>query len=179
MDKLSFPYLKGRYWMNKGMYVGSFDPVTKGHINILKRASALFDEVTVVVSASTSKKYWFSAEERAGFIEEALNGEGITNIRILTHDGLTVKLAEELEINVLIRGIRSVKDMEFEVDVATLNRIQNQSIETVFLIADEKYRSISSTMVKEIAYYKGKITELVPTGVEEAMKKHVMKRWPE
>ncbi|MCC5888921.1 MAG: pantetheine-phosphate adenylyltransferase [Alkalibacterium sp.] len=165
--------------MYKGMYVGSFDPVTKGHINILKRASLLFDEVIVVVSASTSKQYWFSAEERAGFIEETLADENITNIRILTHDGLTVKLAEKLGITVLIRGIRSVKDMEFEVDVATLNKIQNQSIETVFLIADEKYRSISSSMVKEIAYYQGKIDELVPAAVEKAMIEHVKKRWPE
>lgn len=165
--------------MNKGMYVGSFDPVTKGHVNILKRASLLFDEVTVVVSASTSKQYWFSVEERASFIEAALTDEKITNINILTHDGLTVKLAEKLGINVLIRGIRSVKDMEFEVDVATLNKVQNQSIETVFLIADEKYRSISSSMVKEIAFYHGEISELVPEVVEKAMKDHVAKRWPE
>lgn len=165
--------------MNKGMYVGSFDPVTKGHINILKRASLLFDEVTVVVSASTSKQYWFSAEERASFIEATLADEKITNINILTHDGLTVKLAEKLGINVLIRGIRSVKDMEFEVDVATLNKVQNQSIETVFLIADEKYRSISSSMVKEIAFYHGEIGELVPEAVEKAMKDYVSKRWPE
>lgn len=164
--------------MDKGMYVGSFDPVTKGHINILKRASLLFDEVTVVVSASTSKKYWFSAEDRAGFIKEAMEDENVTNVKVLSHDGLTVKLAEELNINVLIRGIRSVKDMEFEVDVATLNKVQNQSIETVFLIADEKYRSISSSMVKEIAYYQGKIEEMVPPAVEKAMKEYVNRRWP-
>lgn len=165
--------------MNKAMYVGSFDPVTKGHINILKRASRLFDELIVVVSASTSKKYWFSADERAGFIKEALSDNQVTNIKIITHDGLTVKLAEKMGITVLIRGIRSVKDMEFEVDVATLNKVQNDSIETVFLVADEKYRSISSSMVKEIAYYQGKITELVPPGVEVAMKERVLKRWPE
>lgn len=164
--------------MNKAMYVGSFDPVTKGHVNILKRAAHMFDEVTVVISASTSKKYWFSAEDRASFIKDTMENENVMNIKVLTHDGLTVKLAENLGINILIRGIRSVKDMEFEVDVATLNKVQNQSIETVFLIADEKYRSISSSMVKEIAYYKGNIEEMVPPVVEKAMKKYVSRRWP-
>jgi pantetheine-phosphate adenylyltransferase len=162
--------------VKKAMYVGSFDPVTSGHINILKRASRLFDEVVVVVSASTAKKYWFSVDQRVDMIRTALEDNGISQVSVIAHDGLTVSLAEEMGISILIRGIRSIKDMEYEVDIATLNKIQNNEIETVFLISDEQYRSISSTMVKEIAYYSGKIDALVPSNVAEALIEAVNKR---
>ena len=162
--------------MKKAMYVGSFDPVTSGHINILERASRLFDEVVVVVSASTAKKYWFSVDQRVDMIRTALEDNGVRQVSVMAHDGLTVSLAEELDISILIRGIRSIKDMEYEVDIATLNKIQNNNIETVFLISDEQYRSISSTMVKEIAYYNGKIDSLVPSNVAGALVDAVIKR---
>ncbi|MCD8505918.1 MAG: pantetheine-phosphate adenylyltransferase [Alkalibacterium thalassium] len=162
--------------MKKAMYVGSFDPVTSGHINILERASRLFDEVVVVVSASTAKKYWFSVDQRVDMIRTALEDNGVRQVSVMAHDGLTVSLAEELDISILIRGIRSIKDMEYEVDIATLNKIQNNNIETVFLISDEQYRSISSTMVKEIAYYNGKIDSLVPSNVAGALIDAVIKR---
>lgn len=158
------------------MYVGSYDPVTTGHMNILERAAKLFDEVIVVVSASTAKNYWFSVDERVEMIEEAVNKKNISNISIMAHDGLTVKLAKKLDVQVLIRGIRSIKDMEYEIDIASLNKIQNPEIETVFLISDENYRSISSTMVKEIAFYNGEIDALVPDNVAAALKKVVKKR---
>ena len=162
--------------MKKAMYVGSFDPVTSGHINILERASRLFDEVVVVVSASTAKKYWFSVDQRVDMIRTALEDNGVRQVSVMAHDGLSVSLAEELDISILIRGIRSIKDMEYEVDIATLNKIQNNNIETVFLISDEQYRSISSTMVKEIAYYNGKIDSLVPSNVAGALIDAVIKR---
>lgn len=158
------------------MYVGSYDPVTTGHMNIFERAAKLFDEVIVVVSASTAKNYWFSVDERVEMIEEAVNKKNISNISIMAHDGLTVKLAKKLDVQVLIRGIRSIKDMEYEIDIASLNKIQNPEIETVFLISDENYRSISSTMVKEIAFYNGEIDALVPDNVAAALKKVVKKR---
>lgn len=162
--------------MKKAMYVGSFDPVTSGHINILERASRLFDEVVVVVSTNTAKKYWFSVDQRVDMIRTALEDNGVRQVSVMAHDGLTVSLAEELDISILIRGIRSIKDMEYEVDIATLNKIQNNNIETVFLISDEQYRSISSTMVKEIAYYNGKIDSLVPSNVAGALVDAVIKR---
>jgi len=162
--------------VKKAMYVGSFDPVTSGHINILVRASRLFDEVVVVVSANTAKKYWFSVDQRVDMIRTALEDNGVRQVSVMAHDGLTVSLAEELDISILIRGIRSIKDMEYEVDIATLNKIQNNNIETVFLISDEQYRSISSTMVKEIAYYNGKIDSLVPSNVAGALIDAVIKR---
>jgi len=162
--------------VKKAMYVGSFDPVTSGHINILVRASRLFDEVVVVVSANTAKKYWFSVDQRVDMIRTALEDNGVRQVSVMAHDGLTVSLAEELDISILIRGIRSIKDMEYEVDIATLNKIQNNNIETVFLISDEQYRLISSTMVKEIAYYNGKIDSLVPSNVAGALIDAVIKR---
>lgn len=158
------------------MYVGSYDPVTNGHINILERASKLFDEVIVVVSASTAKDYWFTVDERVDMIEKALTNNHVSNISVIAHDGLTVKLAEDLGVQVLIRGIRSIKDMEYEVDIATLNKVQNREIETVFLISDENYRSISSTMVKEIAFYEGEISALVPENVASALRQVVKNR---
>ena len=89
--------------MKKAMYVGSFDPVTSGHINILVRASRLFDEVVVVVSANTAKKYWFSVDQRVDMIRTALEDNGVRQVSVMAHDGLTVSLAEELDISILIR----------------------------------------------------------------------------
>lgn len=162
--------------MNKAMYVGSFDPATAGHLNILQRASRLYDEVIVVVSASTAKAYWFSVEERVELIRKALQDADIKGISVMAHDGLTVRLAEELEVSVMIRGIRSIKDMEYEIDIATLNKLQNERIETVFLISDENHRAISSTMVKEIAHYGGDISRLVPANIAEALTDRVQQR---
>ncbi|GAA0366232.1 pantetheine-phosphate adenylyltransferase [Alkalibacterium iburiense] len=155
--------------MTKALYVGSFDPITNGHIDIIKRASQLFGEVIVVASASTAKKYVFTLEERLKLIETSLEQLNITNTQVMSYDGLTINLAEELKADVLIRGIRSVKDMEYESDIAQLNKLQNDTIETVLLFSDVKYQSISSTMVKEIAFYKGDLSALVPETVEKAL----------
>lgn len=155
--------------MTKALYVGSFDPITNGHVDIIKRASLLFEEIIVVVSASTAKKYVFTLEERLELIETALERSDISNCRVISYDGLTVGLAEKLGVTVLVRGIRSVKDMEYESDIAHLNNMQNSSIETVLLFSDVKYQSLSSTMVKEIAFYKGKLSSLVPENVEKAL----------
>lgn len=155
--------------MTKALYVGSFDPITNGHIDIIKKASLLFDEMIVVVGANTAKKYMFTLEERLALVETALSDSDIKNCQVISYDGLTIGLAEKLEADVLVRGIRSVKDMEFEMDIAYLNKTQNNTIETIFLIPEANYRAISSTMVKEIAFYKGELGALVPKNVEEAL----------
>lgn len=161
--------MNGVEQMTRAMYVGSFDPLTNGHLNIIERAAHMFDELIVVISASTSKKYLFTLDERLDMVEQAVKHAGIQSIRIMSYDGLTAKLAKEQEASVLVRGIRSVKDMEYEVDIATLNKMQHDTLETVFLISDERYRSISSTMVKEIAFYQGELSQLVPEHVKEAL----------
>lgn len=155
--------------MKKALYVGSFDPLTYGHLNILERASKLVDELIVVVSASTAKKYVFQTDERVQMIEDVLSEQNVKNCKVIAHDGLTVALARELDANVLIRGIRSVKDFEYERDIADLNAVLDQSIETVCLMSDAAFQSISSTMVKEIAHYNGDINKLVPDSVGEKL----------
>ncbi|MDZ7834136.1 MAG: hypothetical protein U5K84_01060 [Alkalibacterium sp.] len=104
-------------------------------------------------------------------VETSLKEIDVKNCRVFAYDGLTAKFAEDNDINVLIRGIRSVKDFEYERDIAELNAMQSEAIETVFLIADSKYQSVSSTMVKEIAYYGGELQELVPAHVDDRVKK--------
>lgn len=161
--------------MRKALYVGSFDPLTYGHLNILERAAQLVDELIVVVSASTAKKYVFSTEERVQIIETVIEENNLKNCRVIAHDGLTVKLAKENNVTILIRGIRSVKDFEYERDIADLNAVLDKSIETVCLISDKKYQSISSTMVKEIAHYGGNVSGLVPDFVGEKLKAALLK----
>jgi len=157
--------------MKRALYAGSFDPLTYGHLDILNRAADLVDELIVIVSASTAKNYLFTTEERLEMVETSLKEIMVENCQVVAYDGLTVKFAKENDIDVLIRGIRSVKDFEYERDIAELNALQNKAIETVFMIADSKYQSISSTMVKEIAYYGGELQDLVPACVGDKVKK--------
>lgn len=161
--------------MKRALYVGSFDPLTYGHLNILERAARLVDELIIVVSASTAKQYLFTTEERVQMIEAVIEEKDLTNCQVIAYDGLTVNLAHEKNVNILIRGIRSVKDFEYERDISDLNAMQDKSIETVCLISDSKYRSISSTMVKEIAHYGGNIYGLVPQLVGEELKNALLK----
>jgi len=161
--------------MKRALYVGSFDPLTFGHLNIMERAAGLVDELIVVVSASTAKNYLFSEKERLSMVKDSLKERQIANCQVIAHDGLTVKLAKEKNARLLIRGIRSIKDFEYERDIADLNSMQDESIETLCLFSDAKYQSVSSTMVKEIAYYGGDINHLVPRSVNENLKRAIAK----
>lgn len=149
--------------------------MTYGHLNIMERAAKLVDELIVVVSASTAKKYLFSENERLSMVQDSLRDRKIENCRVIAHDGLTVKLAREKDARLLIRGVRSIKDFEYERDIADLNSLQDESIETLCLFSDAKYQSVSSTMVKEIAYYGGDIEHLVPHNVRQKLKTVMMK----
>ncbi|GEK91513.1 pantetheine-phosphate adenylyltransferase [Alkalibacterium kapii] len=157
--------------MRKALYAGSFDPLTYGHLDVIKRAARLVDELIIVVSASTAKKYLFSAQERREMVKESLNVNNVMNCRVIVYDGLTVEVAEENDADILIRAIRSVKDFEYERDIANLNKTQNKNIETLCLFSDPKYQHISSTMVKEIAFYKGDLKSLVPQNVAAEIKR--------
>lgn len=152
------------------LYAGSFDPVSKGHINLIQRAAGLFDHVVVAVATNTSKKSLFTAEEKVQLIQENLTH--LSNVTVVPHTGgLTIDLARELNATILLRGIRNVKDFEYEADIAAMNKTQNKEIETVFLTADEKYRFVSSSLIKEVAMFGGDIAGLVPENVNRAMKK--------
>lgn len=152
------------------LYPGSFDPVSNGHIDMIRKAATLFNHVVVAVATNASKKALFTADEKVALIQE--NIKDLTNVTVVTHTGgLTVDLAAELNANILLRGLRSVKDFEYEMDVAAMNKTQNKEIETIFLMANEKYRFVSSSLIKEVAMFGGDISGLVPENVNKAIKR--------
>lgn len=156
--------------MTKAVYGGSFDPFTNGHLNIVERASKLFDTVMIAVSENPNKSYLFSHDERICLIKEAVIG--IPNVDVIKHEeGLLVSFAKEKEAQVLIRGIRNGLDIDLEEMMAEMNHHQEPAMETLFLMAKATNRFISSTLVKEVAELGGDVRELVPEGVFGALKK--------
>ncbi|MFD1031083.1 pantetheine-phosphate adenylyltransferase [Metaplanococcus flavidus] len=155
--------------MNKIAVVpGSFDPITMGHLDIIKRASKIFDEVKVVVMNNSSKNPLFNVEERIGLIAEVTSE--IPNVTVDSFGGLLIDYAVEVEANAIIRGLRAVSDFEYEMQITSMNRFLNEDIETLFMVSNNQYSFLSSSIVKEVAKYNGKITGLVPEPVEIALK---------
>jgi pantetheine-phosphate adenylyltransferase len=152
---------------------GSYDPVTNGHIDIISRASSMFDEVIVaVVNASVRKsKSLFSAEERCGFIEEATGHLG--NVTVEPFDKLIVDYAREKGAMAIVKGLRAISDFEYELEMNQLNRQIASDIESVYLMASPQYSFLSSSGVKEIAVFGGDVSELVPDGVARRLKEAV------
>lgn len=160
--------------MKVAVYPGSFDPLTKGHIDIIERSLKLFDKVYVVVAENYEKKYLFSEEERVKLATEALlNYPGAI---VVKGHGLLVNQAEELGSKVIIRGLRVVTDYEYEVQVAEVYRFLDPRIEMVYLLARKEFSFVSSTRIKEIYSLGGDISSLVPANVEKAMEKKYPKR---
>ncbi|MCI0130152.1 pantetheine-phosphate adenylyltransferase [Vagococcus sp. CY53-2] len=151
------------------LFPGSFDPVTNGHLNTIKKASRLFDELVVGVFTNTTKKTLFTPIERQKFIAEEVKELENVSVRLCDND-LTIRIAEELGADYLVRGIRNQLDYEYEKSIAVLNKHLSSHIETIFLISDEEYNHISSSMVKEIAKFQGNITDFVPEKVNDALK---------
>ncbi|SEQ71629.1 Phosphopantetheine adenylyltransferase [Granulicatella balaenopterae] len=151
------------------LYAGSFDPITNGHIDIIERTATLFDEVIIAISYNTTKNNLFNQQERMQLAKDCL--AHLDNVCVIEHTGgLTVDLAEQLGATVLVRGIRNTVDFEYESNIATLNKTQNDKIETIIFLANEQYRFVSSSMIKEIAQFGGVITQFVPELVEQAIK---------
>lgn len=148
---------------------GSFDPVTLGHLDIITRAAKVFDELYVVVLNNSSKKPLFSVEERIGLIEKVT--KGIANVKVDSFQGLLVDYAESVNADAIIRGLRAVSDFEYEMQITSMNRVLSDKIETFFIMTNNQYSFLSSSIVKEVAKYDGKISELVPPEVEEALLK--------
>lgn len=146
--------------MRSAIYPGSFDPITVGHLDIIRRISRLYDEVTVLISYSQQKTYLFSAAERKQLIEECL--KSIKNVKVEVHQGLTVDFMRSKNIPVIIRGLRAVVDFEYEMAMANMNRKLAPDIETVLMFASPEHYYISSRAIKEIAQFGGKLEELVP-----------------
>ena len=146
--------------MKRAVYPGSFDPITFGHLDIIERSAKMVDELVIGVLCNSAKKSLFSLEERVNMIREMT--KDIPNVRVESFDGLLVDYMSQIGANTIIRGLRAVTDFEYELQLAQINHVQNEEIETVFLITNLKYSYLSSTIVKEIASYGGDISKFVP-----------------
>ena len=152
------------------MYPGSFDPMTKGHMDIVKKALTIFDEVVIAVLENSAKTMLFTPDERKKMIEEIyINDERVMCISLGSK--LTINLAEEISAQGIIRGLRAMSDFEYEFQIANINRSQNEKIESIFFTATDKFTYVSSSMVKEIALYKGKVGEFVDPVVQKELEK--------
>ena len=150
------------------MYPGTFDPITLGHEDLVKRAVRVFDKVVVAIAADPgSKEPMFSIDERVELARTALAGND--NVEVRRYGGLTVDFARENDLSVIVRGLRAVADFEYEFQLATMNRHLTEEVETVFLTPTDRFTFISSTLVREIATLGGDITEFVSPSVKNAL----------
>ena len=148
--------------MRKAIFPGSFDPITLGHEDIIRRGVTLFDEIVIAIGINAEKKYMFSLEERKRFIEETFKDE--PKISVITYEGLTIDLCKKIGANFILRGLRNPADFEFEKAIAHTNRRLSQ-IETVFLLTASKTSYISSSIVRDVIRNGGDYTVLVPDSV--------------
>lgn len=146
---------------------GSFDPITFGHLDIIKRGAKVFDEVYVVVLNNSSKHPLFSVEERMELIKKVT--KDIPSVKVDQFSGLLVDYAKSVNAHAIIRGLRAVSDFEYEMQITSMNRVLDEDIETFFIMTNNQYSFLSSSIVKEVAQYNGKISELVPPIVESAL----------
>lgn len=146
--------------MKKAIYPGSFDPVTFGHLDIIKRSSRLFDEIVVAVLNNSQKNSLFSADERVTMIRDLV--KEYPNVSVASFEGLTVDFAKEIGANIIVRGLRAVTDFEYELQIAQVNHVEYSELETIFLTTSLNYSYLSSSVVREFASHGGDITKFVP-----------------
>jgi len=155
--------------MKVAIYPGSFDPVTNGHLDIIKRAAAIFDEVVVAIFVNSAKKSAFTVEERVLMLKTVT--KDIPNVKVISSDKLLVNYMEENNIKVIVKGLRMISDFEFEFQMALTNREQSPDIETLFMMTASEYSHVSSSIVRELAAYGGNLEKLVPAGVIDTVLK--------
>lgn len=148
---------------------GSFDPITNGHLDIIERGSRIFDEIVVTIFNNQSKSPLFTIQERIKLIEEAT--KYIPNVSVDSNDGLLIDYAKEKNVNVILRGLRAVSDFEYEMQITSMNRKLDHEIETLFMMTNNQYSFLSSSIVKEVAKYNACVSDLVPPVVEKALQK--------
>lgn len=146
---------------------GSFDPITLGHLDIIKRGAKVFDKVYIVVLNNSSKNPLFTVEERMELIREAT--KDIPNVEVDSFQGLLVDYARQRQANVILRGLRAVSDFEYEMQITAINRKLEETIETFFMMTNNQYSFLSSSIVKEVAKYGGNVADLVPLPVVHAL----------
>lgn len=149
------------------IYPGSFDPVTLGHLGVIKRAAAMFEHVVVAVAINSSKKGLFLPKERVELLDQVLRGQ--SGIEVDGFSGLLVDYVQKRNANVVIRGLRAVADFEYEFQLALMNRRLAPTVDTVFLMTDERYFYVSSSLVREVAQLGGDVKDFVPDVVRQAL----------
>ncbi len=155
--------------MKIAIYPGSFDLVTNGHVDVIQRATKLFDKVIVAVIRNPDKKSQFSLGQRVEMLKKSLTQ--YNNVEVESFDGLLVTYAREKKANIIVRGLRAVSDFDYEFQMALTNRKMAPEIETLFFMTDYKYSYLSSSFVKQIAHLGGDVSELVPRSVAEKLKR--------
>ncbi len=161
--------------MKIAIYPGSFDPVTKGHLDVLKRAAGIFDKVIIAVLKNSSKRSFLPIEDRLHLIKLSCEYDKLDNVEVDSFQGLTIDYARLNGAKVLIRGLRAVSDFEYEMQLSQTNNALDQDINTVFLITKPKYNFISSSTVKEVATMGGDVSKFVPPPVAEYLKNKIGK----
>jgi pantetheine-phosphate adenylyltransferase len=156
--------------MKKVIYPGTFDPVTYGHIDIVKRAVDLFDKVVITVAINPTKQPLFTTEERVSMLKESLK-EFESKVDIDSFDGLLVEHAKQVGAQAIIRGLRQISDFEFEFQMALMNRKLSGDITTIFLMPHERYTYLNSTVIRNLASLHADVSSFVPPNVQEALKK--------
>ena len=146
------------------VFPGSFDPVTKGHEEIVRRAAHMFDEIIVAIGINTSKAALFSAEQRMKWVRAAF--DDIPNVRVEMYEGLTIDFCRKHQANYILRGVRNVADFEYERAIASMNKSLFHDVETVVLFSDPQWISVSSTIIREIIKNKGDVSQFLPSGVD-------------
>ncbi len=153
------------------IYPGSFDPVTFGHLDIIDRASKIFDHLVVSVFVHSAKKHMFDVPERVAMLKTALKGK--KNVSVDCFEGLLVDYARKMRTSVIVRGLRAISDLEYEFQIAAVNRTLSPGIETVFFMPRQRYTYLSSSVVRDIAHFNGDVSKLVPQHVA----KQIAARW--
>lgn len=153
--------------MNIAVYAGTFDPITLGHVDLIQRAAKIFDQIIIAIAASPAKQPLFNLKERIDLAERSLQAS--EKVKVFGFSGLLLDFAKEQGATVIIRGLRTVTDFDYEFQLASMNRHMNPSIESLFLMPSEKYMTISASLVREIASLKGDVANFVPEPVLVAL----------
>jgi len=156
------------------IYPGSFDPFTNGHKNVIERGVKVFDEVVVAVAHNTSKKTIFTLEERVEILKEIFRDR--SDVRVDYFEGLLVDYAKRMGTNIVLRGMRTVSDFEYELQMALANKSLSQELETVFMVTDSEFSHVSSSVIREVVSLGGSARKMVPAIVEKRLKEKLLKR---